>query len=145
MKKTFLAALLCAGSFMTTQAAYLRFYNMTGCDFVFNINGAIGTTGAFGANNVVIPPGTTIFNDPSFLPGVSQSGTGSLASGHVELVKGYDVGGPSFVIGVSPSYPAMSTTYNSASNSHYPACYGNTAFVASFLPNLTLDVVVLIN
>ncbi len=145
MKKMFLAALLCAGSFMTANAGYLLFYNMTGCDFVFNINGAIGTTGNFGANNVNIPPGVTNFANPSLLPGVSQYGSGSLASGYVQLVKGYDVGGPSFVIGISPSYPTMSTTYNSASNNYFPVCYNNTAYTANFYQNGNNDVVVIIN
>ncbi|PSK89114.1 hypothetical protein [Taibaiella chishuiensis] len=146
MKKTLLAALLGIGSFMTANASYIYFFNMTNCDFNFNVDGAIGTTGRFAANNVIIPPGNTYFFNPSQLPGVVQFGTGSLVSGHGEAIKGYDVGGPySFVVGISPLYPTLPTSYNSASNSYYPACYNNTAYVVSFANNGNGDVVVLIN
>ncbi len=146
MKKILLAMCLCASSFMSAHAGYIFFINQTGCSFNFNIDGAIGTTGRFAANGVIIPPGPTNFANPSLLPGVVQFGTGSLASGHGEAIKGYDVGGPySFVVGISPLYPTLPTTYNSASNSYYPACYNNTAYVVSFATNSNGDVVVLIN
>lgn len=144
MKKTLLALALCAGSFMSANASYIRFINMTDCDFEVFLNGAIGTTGTFGVNSLIVPPGTWPYASPATLPGVVQYGTGSLASGHLEIVKGYDVGGPyTFVVGISPAYPTMSTNYNSASNGYYPVCHNGTAYTVSFSSNFNKDVIVL--
>lgn len=137
-----LAALLLTGSFMSAKANSITFINFTNCDFNFNIDGAVGTTGSFVANGVIIPPGTTPYANPSIVPGVYQFGTGTLSSGTFQVVKGYDVGGPySFVIG---SISGLPTAYNSATNSYFPACYNYSSYMATWTTNLAGDVVVLI-
>jgi hypothetical protein len=140
MKKILLAALCLAGSFITAKANMLTFINMTGCDFNFNIDGAIGTTGSFVANGVIIPPGTTVFANPAVTPNVFPFGTGNLSTGTFQVVKGYDIpGGPAFVIG---SILGLPTSYSSATNGHYPACYAGSDYWAYW--NGGTDIVVLI-
>lgn len=144
MKRILLAAALCAGSFMSAHAGYVMFQNMTGCNFSLNIDGTIANTGNFVTNGVLIPPGVTNYANPTLLPGVVQFGTGSLATGIIRVVKGYDVGGPyTFVVGNLP-LPGLGLTYNSAVNSYYPACYGGSAYNVIFTANTNGDVVVLI-
>lgn len=142
MKKMILAALLVAGSLMSANAGSIEFMNFTNCSFNFNIDGAIGTTGSFVCNGVIIPPGNTLYADPTLVPNVHQFGTGTLSTGLFQVVKGYDVGGPySFVIGNILSLPTM---YNSGSNAYFPACYNFNAYTATFSTNGSGNVVVLI-
>lgn len=137
-----LAALLFTGSFMSAKANSITFINITNCDFIFNIDGAIGTTGNFVANGILVPPGSTTYANPSVVPGVYQFGTGTLSGGTFQVVKGYDVGGPyPFVLGSISSLP---TSYNSATNSYFPACYNYTAYTAIWTTNIPGDIAVLI-
>lgn len=127
MKKLLLAACLCAGSFMSANAGYVMFQNMTNCSFNVNIDGTNSLGGAFNANGVIIPPGVSNFANPSFLPGANFWGAGTLASCEARAAKGYITGGPVFVVG---NLPNLTTTYNSGA--YAPACYNNSSYAVTF-------------
>lgn len=141
MKKLLLAAALCAGSFMSAHASYIYFYNFTGCTYTLNVDGQTGSGGGFSANAMTVLPGITQYTNPSLLPGVT--GGPGIATGHVQVVKGYDVGGPyTFVVGITPAIPTLPTSYNSTVNSYFPVCHSGTAYVVTFSQNSNYDVIV---
>ncbi|PSK88802.1 hypothetical protein [Taibaiella chishuiensis] len=141
MKKILLALSLAVLAATGAKANGLTFMNWTTCTFTFGINGTVGTD-IFGANNVFVGLGNTVFADPSALPNMSYSGSAPLSTGTFGFIKGYPLpSGVSFALGVLPGF---STSFNSANVSSYPPCNSGAAYVASWNPGGTGDVIVLI-
>lgn len=142
MKKLFLSLICIVALFANTHAGYLRFINMTNCTFNFEVWGNIATTGTFyGASIPAWPLMTTDYPNPTTVPGVTVSGSGSLVSGLFTAIKG-GTSGASFFLGSTGT--VSQTVFNSASQGFFPACNSGNSFMATWTSNTNGDVVVLI-
>ncbi len=120
----FLALFLLAG-LGKTFAGYLQFINLTGCSFDFY--GGYGTISdpsttpptiyGFNFGPMTLGPGTTMYTNPTMIPGFAGGGPASLwATGCAEVIKVIGPGSVTFPIGKT----APITTFTSSNN---PPCY----------------------
>jgi hypothetical protein len=142
MKKIMLSLICVVALFANTHAGYLKFINMTNCTYNFEVWGDISTTGNFYAPSITaFPLTTTDYTNPSTVPGVTVTGSGSLVSGLFKAIKGGTTGA-TFFLGSTGT--VSETLFNSAIPGFYPACNGGNSFTATWTANTSGDVVVLI-
>lgn len=72
MKKFFLSAFFAVACVLTSQANTFTFINLSACVYTYHVAGVdpANPNLVFASNPVNVPPGNTVFNQPSDLPGL---------------------------------------------------------------------------
>lgn len=131
----------------TLHANKITINNMTNCDFGFSFRGLddpLNPSTYFESTQIIVPSGTTIYNSPADVPGLSYL----TSTATFYYIKGGctepPVAGASGDASVGSPGWGVPQSLNSAINNYFPVCNNNTAFTIIWGAGGTGDITVYI-